>query len=380
MTLTRTATVLLTGFVTGSAMAQQPAISPADGDRSFCGTTLTDEVIAAELERLDTGFYDGFQGPEMRGSGDYKFMRIALHVVRRSNGTGGISLSSMVSAINTSIGQFDLFRMAPTVVYFDYIDSDTYYTITEPEDDALRQMNVVSGALNIYFVGDAPYCGESTFPGDDTPGIVVQNSCIDSGGVLSHEIGHYFNLYHTHETALGVDCPGSPFCATSGDWCCDTPPDPGLHTCSNPTNPGSCVSADCEYTGTATCNGVAYNPDPTNTMSYTDFDCMTGFTNDQRTRVAASLTLSDRSDEIMLEHPCHEARYVSAGGVPGVGTWLSPYNSILTGIAGSNSCTPQGGVLIAALGTHHVGPLPINLPVTITASRQGVGSVVEIRP
>src|SRR5262245_32710059 len=220
--------ILLTGSIAVSATAQQPALEPADSDRSFCGTTLTDEAIAAELERLESGFYDEFQGPETRGPGDYKFMRIALHVVRRSDGTGAISPATIQSAINTSNDQFELSRMVLIIVSVDTIDSDTYYTITEPEDDALRQMNVVSGALNIYFVGDAPYCGESTFPGDDIPGIVVQNSCIDSGGVLSHEIGHYFNLYHTHETFGGVDCPGGPFCATRGDLCCDTPPDPGL--------------------------------------------------------------------------------------------------------------------------------------------------------
>ncbi len=369
---------LLMGIVVGgTSAAAQFTAQPAE--RGFCGSILTAEAIAMELERIESGFYDDFQRPETRGPGDYKFMRLALHIVRRTNGSGGISTSNIQSALDTANDHFAASRMVLTVIHLDYIDSDTYYTIAEPEDDLLRQFNVVSGALNIYFVGDAPYCGEATFPGDDVPGIVLQNSCIDSGGVLSHEIGHYFNLWHTHETAAGADCPGGAFCATRGDLCCDTPPDPGLHTCSNPVNPGSCVSG-CEYTGTATCGGQEYSPDVTNTMSYTDFDCMAGFSDDQRGRIAGSLAMSDRVDEIMTEHPCSNALYVSAGVAQGVGTWSSPFNSILFGIAIARPCSPvEGGVLIASRGTYNVGPV-LNQPVTILASRQGTGTVVELRP
>lgn len=376
------ALTMFNGFLLGTlldATSASAQIVDVSAERGWCGAIVSEAHVAAELERIESGFYEEFQGPATRGPGDFKYMRLALHIVRRTSGSGGIATSTIQSAINTANTHFAASRMVLTVVYLDYIDSDTYYTITEPEDDLLRQVNVVSDALNLYFVGDAPYCGESTFPGDDIPGIVLQNSCIDDGGVLSHEIGHYFNLWHTHETAAGTDCPGGSFCASRGDLCCDTPADPGLHTCSNPANPGSCVSG-CDYTGTATCGGLSYNPDVTNTMSYTDFDCMAGFTDDQRVRIAGSLTLSDRSDEIILEHPCSNPFYVSAGVVPGAGTWASPFNSILFGIAIARPCSPEsGGVLVVSRGSYNVGPF-LNQPVTILASRQGTGSVVELRP
>lgn len=371
---------LLVGLSTASsASGQQPLPGALDGDRGFCGTILTDENIDAELERIESGFYDEFNDPVARGTEDYKFMRVALHIVRRSNGSGGISKSSIQSAIDTANSQFALSKMVFTIVHLDYIDSDAYYTIAEPEDDALRQLNVVPGALNMYFVDDAPYCGEATFPGDSIPGIVLQNSCIDDGGVLSHEIGHYFNLLHTHETAAGADCPGGLFCFIRGDLCCDTPPDAGLHTCSDPTNPGSCVSS-CEYIGDATCGGLSYTPDVTNTMSYTDFDCMAGFTNDQRARIAGSLTLSDRSDEIVIAHPCSRATYVAFGAAPGNGTWESPFNLMSLAIVTAHPCSPAaGGLVVASRGVYSVGVV-LDQPVTILASREGMGSVVELRP
>jgi hypothetical protein len=360
-------------------------VADVPSERGWCGATVTPEVYAAELERLASGFYDA-AGP--RGPGDYKYMRVALHIVRRTNGTGGITIANLQAALNTSNAQFAPSRMVLTPISLDYIDSDTYYTITEPEDELLRQQNVEPGALNMYFVGDAPYCGESSFP-DGTPGspggsqgIVFQNSCVDGGGVMAHEIGHYFLLLHTHETYFGADCPGNPNCGSLGDLCCDTPPDPGLYRCSNPESPGSCVDSNCAYTGTFTCGGVAYSPDTTNTMSYTDYEtCMDGFSADQRVRIASSLTMSDRVDEIMLEHSCGFASFTALGSAIPLGTWEHPMPTIRLGIAAPRPCTPAGGgVLIVERGVYFEGPGLYSTPITITASRVGPGSAVEIRP
>jgi Pregnancy-associated plasma protein-A len=363
-----------------SATAQDPAprrvLHPsAETQRGWCGTVLTDADIDAELERQAAG--DDVGGGS-RGA-DYTYVRLAFHVVRTSAGTGGISIADIQAAVDVANNHFFASRIVLVPMHLDFINSDTYYTLTEPEDDALRQVNVIPGALNIYFVDDAPYCGEATFPGDSIPGIVMQNSCTGDDGVLSHEIGHYFNLWHTHETAAGADCPGNPNCGSDGDLCCDTPPDPGLHTCSSPTNPGSCVSG-CEYDGTATCNGVAYAPDVTNTMSYTDFECMDGFSDNQRARVANALTLSDRVDEIIMQHPCPIVTFTALGSPFPIGTWLNPMPSVRSGIALSSArCGPLGGgVLRVRHGVYHEGTAVFNTPVTIT--RDGIAGMIEIRP
>lgn len=373
----------------GSHLADaQDSDVPDPVERGWCGSVVPEEFIAEELDRLNSGFYDQFGDIDSRAPGDYKLIRVAVHIVRRTNGTGGISASTVQSALNTANVQFAPSKFYFVVIDLDYIDSDTYFTITEPEDDALRQVNVVANAVNLYFVDDAPYCGESTFPaampgaGTGPQGIVLQNSCIGAGGVLAHEIGHYFSLLHTHETAAGADCPGGTQCASRGDFCCDTPPDPGLHLCSSPSSPGSCVNSSCAYTGTFTCNGLSYNPSTTNTMSYTDYDnCMNGFTANQNTRIISSLSYSDRVSDVMMEHPCDIVYYASSTALPGVGTWTNPTRSIRTAAIFARTCNQAvGGVVVAQRGLYFEGTAVIDTPVTITASEYGVGSYVELRP
>jgi len=64
----------------------------------------------------------------------------------------------------------------------------------------------VANTINIYWAHDIPgLCGQSSFPGDSTQGIVLTSTCLQA--TQAHELGHYFNLYHTHETVLGVECP-----------------------------------------------------------------------------------------------------------------------------------------------------------------------------
>ena len=63
-------------------------------------------------------------------------------------------------------------------------------------------------------------------------------------GVLTHEMGHAFNLRHTFEGSNGSNCPLNNDCNTDGDRICDTPPvlqntscDPlAINPCTNQPN------------------------------------------------------------------------------------------------------------------------------------------------
>lgn len=363
------------------AVAQQPE-GAVSRDRGFCGTVVTAEQVARELEWQDAGFFDG----GMTRGADFKYIRVAIHIVRYSDGSGGVSPGDIQIGLNEANEQFASARLVFIPIYLDYINNSTYADIAnDTEGDALRQINVVAGALNIYFVPNAPYCGQSTFPagtpgGDGPQGIIMANSCTALGGVLAHELGHYFLLYHTHESAFGAECPGFGGCSVLGDLVCDTPPDPGLHNCDGSL--GSCVD-NCTYTGTARCEltGLLYAPDVRNTMSYTDPECMVGFSAGQEGRIATALTLPDRSDEIALDHPCGRPTYARPGIGTGLGVWAAPDYGLRTAITRSDSrCgNPEGGVVIAIRGNYFEGPAVFNTPVTIIASREGSGDVV-IRP
>src|SRR5215470_17102837 len=104
MTPIRTIACGALSVMLGSAAARGQHADPAqEAPRGWCGATVTEEIYAAELERLASGFYDS-AGP--RAPGDYKYMRVAFHIVRRTNGTGGITIANLQAALNTSNAQF----------------------------------------------------------------------------------------------------------------------------------------------------------------------------------------------------------------------------------------------------------------------------------
>jgi len=107
--------------------------------------------------------------------------------------------------------------------------------------------------------------------------IVIQKSGLLS--VLPHEMGHYFGLYHTFETSLGVELVNESNCATTGDLLCDTPA---------AINPAP-ITSPCTWTGTtADANGDMYTPNLGNIMSYDLSSCPHNLTIGQYNRVIFS--------------------------------------------------------------------------------------------
>ncbi|MCD6019717.1 MAG: domain containing protein [Bacteroidetes bacterium] len=144
--------------------------------------------------------------------------------------------------------------------------------------------------LNIYVVKNinngSGTVGYASFPGgpSNEDGIVVRHdyfgktgtAAASLGRTTSHEIGHWFGLYHTFNGGCGVDT-----CA-DGDIVCDTPP------AANP-NYGCPVINSCF-------NEVPdVNDQIQNYMDYSNDNCKNMFTNGQKQRMQATL-LSLRSD------------------------------------------------------------------------------------
>lgn len=155
-------------------------------------------------------------------------------------------------------------------------------------DQAAREINTrhhISNTINIFYldeIGDSQFsvaaCGISTFPfGGSTPGsrfIIMQKNCSTNGSTLAHEIGHFFGLLHTHETFRGRELADGSNCENAGDLICDTPADPNLLATG--------VSG-CSYTSNFVDQaGTAYNPDPSNIMSYAPSACRQRFTQGQQ--------------------------------------------------------------------------------------------------
>lgn len=138
------------------------------------------------------------------------------------------------------------------------------------------------------------------------------------GRTLTHEIGHWLNLYHTFTRHHD---PNLPFegeclnldCLNNGDCCCDTPP---VWNTNNGSQNGPGPNYGCP-TGINTC--ITDDPDLPDMihdyMDYTDDACMNMFTFDQTTRMLA--TLSGPRASLTYSNVCQPIGSADNGGDSG---------------------------------------------------------------
>jgi len=213
---------------------------------------------------------------------------ITIHIVETVVGFANIELRTLYQELD-AINRF--FRPAGFEFFFygapRFLQGRDIYTYGQAERE-IHNSNRVPNTLNIYYldeIGDQQLSqfagGISTFPWDgdlSTRFIVMQKASSNgNGGILAHEIGHFFGLWHTHTPFNGRELVNGSNCATAGDLVCDTPADPNL---------GATGTNGCNYQANfVDSNGDAYNPDPSNIMSYAPNFCLTRFSAGQNDRM-----------------------------------------------------------------------------------------------
>jgi len=259
---------------------------------------------------------------------------VKVHIARTSNGTGGISEAVIEDAFSIAN---DYYSHANIEFYFcgdfNYIDDDFVYDWLKVNDSELVDIDV-ENIINIYFVNSVTstsgdlICGYAKFPSAGIDHIVMENGCTSNGSTLSHELGHYFGVWHTHETFVGDELVDGSNCLNAGDLLCDTPADPKLGS--------SNVNSNCCYSdpNTTDANGDFYTPDVGNIMSYSRKECRDHFSNDQYALIA--YTLEHERDYLecnegpMSSNDCQDFEAYSAAGV----TTQSPRWYLLTPTSG----------------------------------------------
>jgi hypothetical protein len=260
--------------------------APVAADVNFtCGSEVTAESgprLLAQEARRPAG--------EPEGEVVY-FLPVTFHIVRNDDGSGGLDparLPGFLARLNAAF--------APSFIQFCqpgppiYIDSTDLNNITSnAEGDVLRQTGPVADTINVFFADNLHVCGQASFSDDAVQGVIMQNTCQGTDqveGILVHEVGHYFDLYHTHETFFGTECVDGSNCATAGDLVCDTPADFNLGFT-------ACVNAACMLTCTTTAGPCPddgfYVPSTTNYMSYSRALCLSDFTPSQSSRARVTL-------------------------------------------------------------------------------------------
>ncbi|WP_299550174.1 T9SS type A sorting domain-containing protein [Seonamhaeicola sp.] len=268
---------------------------PSQNNDAHCGTQFSSEQltffndIKPQLFPVEQKFLSNKFNKNDVPTKMVNAIPIKAHIIRYSNGSGGLSESDLDKAIenlNQSFTGSNLeFFLCGAI---NYIDDDALCHFRKGNEAPLIEENNVSGVINIYFTeylendSDESICGYSN--NERTKDfIVVKNDCATNVSSLAHEMGHVFSLLHTHgpdNDTLTTELVDGSNCDTDGDGICDTPADPQLSH--------ENVNNFCEYTGTVTdAHGHAFTPDTGNIMSYSLKACRSHFSDQQLARMYA---------------------------------------------------------------------------------------------
>lgn len=223
-------------------------------------------------------------------------LQISLHICLDSDGNPNIDMTIVDAALQRLNQDF-----APSGLQFQYC------TITYMENHELDDLTVSQGVneethmtilhyepntINLYLVNSIAntfsedLLGYTYYPNEGKDLIVMRKiSFNDYEPHFSHQMGHYFGLYHTDETQFGAEHPNGSNCQTTGDLVCDTRADP-----SGDADPED----QCNYAGPTYqyAAGIWYVPSTDNymsgyyeTFSSPQYDCRCRFTPQQYNRM-----------------------------------------------------------------------------------------------
>ena len=220
-------------------------------------------------------------------------INIYFHIIRLSNGTGGVNASGLPGLATLITNAYSSHHIKIVNAGYDYINSDTYANFQDALYNNLIAVNNKANAINIYLLYNNPtaYGGKT----DAIPGhsIVIANVYALTQ-VVVHETGHSLGLFHTFHGQESGSCPelaNESNCTTCGDYICDTPADPYNPSSGQPYPSNS----NCVYTGP-----VGYTPDVTDYMTYSLPSCLNHFTAGQESRMTSSLSSASVLQPVIL--------------------------------------------------------------------------------
>jgi|GEM_PF-4267032 len=222
--------------------------------------------------------------PSYTDNGEQLYIRIVPHVIRKSDGTGGLTVQQIEESIRLLRSDFDkhdiYFVWDCNIVYH---DDDTHYTVDgqTPFNEGWEDADAIN---MFYYPAQLTYQNGAEFAPNNiffTQGTAPDNNMLSGlTRTISHEMGHCLGLCHTfhehnscEENVTRNPSDGSQYnCECTGDKLCDTPADPKIEY-------GDIDPLTCQpYTSLGNDGfGDPYNPDIRNIMSYSHLDCRDQF-------------------------------------------------------------------------------------------------------
>ena len=245
-----------------------------------CGqSVITAEFFESASQREQENWLNNSKVDKLASRKKSNTINIPIQVynVSKANGKGGSTENELLRGLDVLNEDFSA---TPYQFYYhdiQDIDSDQFFVLFD-SNEGNTLYNTISnpGALNVYIVGylRTGFNGYARFPWTSNSNAFFFTHHAVNSAIYAHEIGHYFGLFHTHETFQGTEYVDGTNCASAGDLLCDTPADPQV-TAVN-------VDSMCVYTGNQNDpKGDPYDPEPRNIMSYARMECRDLFTADQ---------------------------------------------------------------------------------------------------
>lgn len=341
-----------------------------------CGTQATTEDVEYMRKHID----HLAQHPEkMRTTTTTTYVPIKAHIIRSSTGGGGLSIPELLDAFDI----VNTYYANANIKFFFYeginfIDNDQYYDYKAIDEKALASAHEVPNVINIYFArtvtsaSGSSLCGYAYFPASNKDRIFMNNGCTNNGSTLTHELGHYLTLYHTHgttNTGTTDELVDGSNCTTAGDRVCDTPADPNL---------SGKVDESCAYTNKnedgsvpKDANGQEYSPNPRNIMSYSRSNCRNVLTTGQYDRIKSGLSVGRDYLLTQAQFGPSIASFTPTTGT--LGTTMTITGTGFSANAGENIVT-VGGVTIpvtASTSTQLTLDLPSEIKSGLVTVRVG---------
>lgn len=272
---------------------------------------------------------------------DSAVVRIFVHLVRRSDGTGGITAQQADEQLQWLYNGF-----GPHGISFVEVGRDEIPFYGYDASLRLQMGDLVRGwshadAVDIFLTEPVHvhnYGYAFAIPGTD---LLLSGNRLFNNAIV-HEMAHCFGLYHTHDTQYGIESPDGSNCEDAGDLVCDTAACPfadgeGLHGYTDPLT--------CELTQSFYETFPAYipYPDPTNYMAYSTTGCIVRFSDEQVDRMFASLEQMPILQAVLQNQV---AKFVNVSSNSGLNYAGTPYAAAPLHFNGDS----QGDLLITAAG------------------------------